>query len=66
MAWKLLMTPQDHWRRVSAPHPVALAKVGIEFANGEAEMLQCDSEPGELFWPTPWILAADAMPIHST
>jgi transposase-like protein len=64
MAWKLLMAAQDRWRRVNAPHLVALVKAGVEFPNGEAEMLQCDSEPEELFMPMPWILAADGMPIH--
>jgi putative transposase len=65
MAWKLLMAAQDRWRRVNAPHLVALVKAGVEFANGEAEMLQCDPEPEELFMPTPWILAADGVPIHN-
>ena len=64
MAWKLLMAAQDRWRRVNAPHLVALVKAGVEFPNGEAEILQCDPEPEELFMPTPWILAADGVPIH--
>ena len=65
MAWKLVIAAQDRWRRVNAPHLVALVKVGVEFPNGEAVMLQCDSEPEELFMPTPWILAADGVPIHN-
>jgi hypothetical protein len=65
MAWKLLMAAQGRWRRVNAPHLVALVKVGVEFPNGEAEMLQSDPEPGEPFMPTPWILAADAVPVHN-
>jgi transposase-like protein len=65
MAWKLLMAAQDRWRRVNAPHLVALVKVGVEFVNGEAEMLQCEPEPEELFMPTPWIFAADGVPIHN-
>ncbi|MFN2242044.1 MAG: IS256 family transposase, partial [Anaerolineae bacterium] len=40
MAWKLLMAAQHRWRRVNAPHLVALVKAGVEFPNGEAEMLQ--------------------------
>jgi putative transposase len=64
MAWRLLMAAQDRWRRVNAPHLVALVKAGVEFPNGEAEILQCDPEPEELFMPTPWILAADGVPIH--
>jgi putative transposase len=65
MAWKLLMAAQDRWRRVNAPHLVALVKAGVEFPNGEAEMLQCDSEPEEPFMPIPWILAADGVPVHN-
>jgi putative transposase len=65
MAWKLLMAAQDRWRRVNAPHLVALVKAGVEFPNGEAEMLQCDLEPEELFMPTPWILATDGLPVHN-
>ena len=65
MAWKLLMAAQDRWRSVNAPHLVALVKAGVEFPNGEAEMLQSDPEPEELFMPTPWILAADGVPVHN-
>jgi transposase-like protein len=65
MAWKLVMAAQDRWRRVNAPHLVALVKAGVEFPNGKAEMLQCDLEPEEPFMPIPWILAADGVPIHN-
>ncbi len=65
MAWKLLMAAQQHWRRVNAPHLVALVKAGVEFPNGQAEMLQCELEPEESFLPIPWILAADGVPIHN-
>jgi len=64
MAWKLLMAAQGRWRRVNAPHLVALVKAGVEFPNGEADMLQCDPEPEKLFMPIPWILAADGVAIH--
>jgi transposase-like protein len=65
MAWKLLMAAQDRWRRVNGPHLVALVKAGVEFPNGEAEMLQCDPESEESFMPIPWILAAHGVPIHN-
>jgi putative transposase len=65
MAWKLLMAAQHRWRRVNAPHLVALVKAGVEFPNGEAEILRCDPEPEESFMPIPWILAADGVPIHN-
>jgi putative transposase len=65
MAWKLLMAAQDRWRCVNAPHLTALVKAGVEFVDGEAEMLQCDPQPEELLMPTPWILAVDALPVHN-
>jgi putative transposase len=65
MAWKLLLAAEQHWRNVNAPHLVALVKAGVEFPNGNAEMLQCEAEPEELFTPIPWILAADGVPIHN-
>lgn len=58
-------SPQDRWRRVNAPHLAVLAKDGVEFPNGEAEMLQRDSEPEESFMPMPWILAADGVSFHN-
>lgn len=65
MAWKLLMAAQQRWRRVTAPHLVALVKAAVEFPDGEAEMLQCDLESEELFMLMPEILAADGVPIHN-
>ena len=65
MAWKLLLAAQQRWRRVNAPHLVALVKAGVEFPDGEAEMLQCDLESEELFMLIPEILAADGVPIHN-
>jgi putative transposase len=65
MACKPLMAGQDRWRRVNAPHLVALVKAGVEFPNGEAEMLQSEPEQEELFIPTPWMLAADGVPAHN-
>lgn len=56
---------QRRWRRVNAPHLVALVKAGVEFPLGEAKILQCDPEPEESFMPIPWILAAHGMSIHS-
>ena len=64
-AWKLLMAAQQRWRRVNAPHLVALVKAAVAFPDGEAEMLQCDLESEELFILTPETLAADGVPIHN-
>ena len=65
MAWKLLMAAQQRWRRVNAPHLVALVKAAVAFPDGEAEMLQSDLESEELFILTPETLAADGVPIHN-
>jgi transposase-like protein len=65
MVFKLLLAAQQRWRKVNAPHLVALVNVGVEFPNGEAEMFQAASEPEELFMPIPWILFADGVPIHN-
>jgi len=65
MAWKLLMAAQQRWRRVNAPHLVALVKAAVAFPDGEAEMLQCDLESEELFILTSETLAADVAPVHN-
>jgi len=65
MAFKLLLAAEQRWRKVNAPHLVALVKAGIEFPNGEAETFQANPEPEELFMPIPWILAADGVSIHN-
>ena len=44
---------------------MALVAAGVEFPDGEAKMFQTEPEPEELFMPTPGILAADDVPIHS-
>jgi hypothetical protein len=34
MAFKLIMSAQDRWRAVNAPHLVALVRAGATFVNG--------------------------------
>ena len=34
MAFKLALAAQDHWRRVNAPHLVALVRAGVKFKDG--------------------------------
>ena len=34
MAYKLALSAQDHWRRVNAPHLVALVRAGVKFKDG--------------------------------
>lgn len=65
MAFKLLLAAEKRWRRVNAPHLVALVKAGVKFPNSQAKMFQSEQPPEDLFMPTPWILAADQVPIHN-
>ena len=63
MAFKLLLAAEKHWRRVNAPHLVALVKAGVSFPDGEAEMFQSEPAPDDLFTHTPAI--ATESPIHN-
>jgi transposase-like protein len=65
MAFKLLLAAEKRWRRVNAPHLVALVKAGVEFPDGEAEMFQPGPAPTDLFTHTPSVLAASEVPIHN-
>jgi putative transposase len=65
MAFKLLLAAGKRWRKVNAPHLVALVKAGVEFPNGEAEMLQSEPAPEDLFAHTPSIFAAEEILIHN-
>jgi hypothetical protein len=61
----LLLAAEKRWRRVNAPHLVALVKAGVEFPDGEAEMFQPGPAPTDLFTHTPSVLAASEVPIHN-
>ena len=65
MAFKLLLAAQKRWRRVNAPHLVALVKAGVEFPDGEAEMFQAEPAPENLFTYSPTIFAAEEALIHN-
>jgi transposase-like protein len=65
MAFKLLLAAEKRWRRVNAPHLVALVGAGVEFLNGEAEMFQPEPAPEDLFTHTPSIFAAQEALIHN-
>ena len=43
MAFRLALAAQDHWRRVNAPHLVALVRAGVKFKDGT----QVDSDRKE-------------------
>jgi putative transposase len=65
MAFKLLLAMEKRWRKVNAPHLVALVAAGVEFPNGQAKMFQPEPAHEDSFMPTPWILAADALLVHN-
>ncbi|HHE71216.1 MAG TPA: IS256 family transposase [Chloroflexi bacterium] len=59
MAFKLLLSAEKRWRKVNAPHLVALVRAGVKFPDGQAEMLQVDDHSEDcLFVQTPSIYAA--------
>jgi len=64
MAFKLLLAMEKRWRRVNAPHLVALVGAGVEFPGGQAEMFPAEPESEGLLMPIPWILAADGAPVR--
>ena len=35
MAFKLVLAAEKRWRKVNAPHLVALVRAGVEFKDGE-------------------------------
>jgi len=35
LAFKLALASQERWRRVNAPHLVALVRAGVEFKDGK-------------------------------
>ena len=64
MVFKLLLAAEKRWRKVNAPHLVALVKAGVEFPNGETEIFQPEPAP-EVFTFTPSIFAAEEASIHN-
>jgi putative transposase len=67
MSFKLLLAAERHWRRVNAPHLVALVRAGVKFPNGQAEMFQFQLKTSEdvLFNPAQLVYAASEAPIHN-
>jgi putative transposase len=67
MAFKLLLAAERHWRRVNAPHLVALVRAGVKFPNGQADMFQFQLKTTEdvLFDPAQLVYAASEAPIHN-
>jgi transposase-like protein len=65
MAFKLLLASEKRWRKLNAPHLVALVRAGVQFPNGQAKMFEAEPAPEDLFMPAPWIRAASDLPIHN-
>jgi transposase-like protein len=65
MAFKLLLAAEQRWRRVNAPHLVALVNAGVKFPNGQAAMFQSETTQEDLFTCTPSVFAASEIPIHN-
>jgi len=61
----LLLAAEQCWRRVNAPHLVALVKAGVEFPNGQTEMFPLEPPDDSLFARTPSVCAAEEAPIHN-
>jgi putative transposase len=40
MAFKLLLAAEKRWRRINAPHLVALVQAGAKFSDGQQQKLQ--------------------------
>jgi len=38
MAFKLLLGAEAYWRKISAPHLVALVQAGVEFSDGQRQL----------------------------
>lgn len=68
MAFKLLLAAEKRWRKVNAPHLVALVKAGVKFPNGQAETLRLPLQKPDdalLVSHIPAILAASEVSIHN-
>jgi putative transposase len=67
MAFKLLLAAERHWRRVNAPHLVALVRAGVKFPNGQADMFQFQPKTSQdvLFNPAQLVYTANQTSIHN-
>jgi putative transposase len=58
LACKLALAAQKRWRRVNAPHLVALVRAGVEFKDGNQVSPHIDEEVELLVQDTPMRIAA--------
>ena len=47
MAFKLVQAAQDRWRRVNAPHLVALVRAGATFIDGQLQERSDEGNEGD-------------------
>jgi transposase-like protein len=65
MAFKLLLAAEERWRKVNAPHLIALVRAGVKFPDGQAEMLRSEPAYDDLFTQAPSVYAACEVPVHN-
>jgi transposase-like protein len=65
MAFKLLLAAEQRWRRVNAPHLVALVIAGVEFPDGQAELFPVEPSDDNLFALAPSAYVAEEVPVHN-
>jgi len=66
MAFKLLLAAEKRWRRLNAPHLVALVKAGVKFPDDRAKMFQSEeSDDRILLSQAPSVFAANQTSIHN-
>ena len=62
---KLMLAAEHRWRRVNAPHLVALVRAGVKFPNGQAAMFPLVPADDSIFARTPSVYAAEEIFIHN-
>jgi len=65
MAFKLLLASEQHWRRVNAPHLVALVGAGVKFHDGQAGIVRLEAADASMFAHTPSVCATTEALIHN-
>ena len=67
LAFKLILAAQKRWRRVNAPHLVALVWAGVQFRDGDPVTPQQpkEDESSATLGETPLGIATESVPIHN-
>jgi putative transposase len=66
LAFKLILAAQERWRKVNAPHLVALVWAGVEFQDG-VQIIPRQEEPSPVALEHPFLarIATESVPIHN-